>query len=332
MVAGIAAAVVLGLAGTALLHAGSARRSVAMLLLGIALALLALLLVLGATVSTVACPRGCEADHPHLHTALVIGVLGATTLFAVGLLMALWSGSTALLQDVPGFRWLRQPAEEEERDAVAIHADTRRLLLLLVVCIGFVAVSALTLVREPTSWWAWGAVLVFGAGGGFATYRMTTLGVLAGRPLVVVGHAGIEDKRFQLEVRWGEVARLELWEQYLPFGPVRSYLGIRTKAPVAEDPRLRRTLQAAMRIAATSASTSEPPELSLPLSELAVDPAGIVDVVRRYWHGPIAGLEIAREARVERNPWHRIATWSVGLVLAVGTFLLFLWIYALVGG
>src|SRR5204863_3551784 len=113
-------------------------------------------------------------------------------------------------------------------------------------------------------------------------------------------------------VRWDEVAMLELWEQYLPFGPARSYLGIRTKAfPPADAPRLRRTLQAAMRVVASTASTSEPPELSLPLSELAVDPAEIVANVRRYWDGPIQGLEIAREARAERNPWHRLATWSV---------------------
>ncbi|MFL5959845.1 MAG: hypothetical protein ACJ75G_06240 [Gaiellaceae bacterium] len=325
MVAGTVAAVILAAAGTLLLRAGGARRSAAMLLLGIAIALLAVLVFLAATVSTVSCPRGCKIDHPHLHSAFVIGVLAASALLVVGLVLALWSGSVAMLQHVPGFRWLRAPAEEQEGNAVAIRADTRRMLLLFVIDIAFVAVAGFTLVRHPDSVWAWAGEVVFGVGGCFAAYRLTTLGVLAGRPLLVLDEQGIRDNRFQLRVRWGEVAMLELWEQYLPFGPARSYLGIRTKSSPLEDrARLRGTLQAAMRVAASTASTSEPPELSLPLSELAVDPAGIIEIVRRYWDGPIGGLEIARGARAERNPWHRIAIWSAALVVAAGAFLLWL--------
>ena len=94
----------------------------------------------------------------------------------------------------------------------------------------------------------------------------------------MIGPAGIQDTRLRFTLPWDDVEGLELWEQYIPRGPARRYLGIRTKIdPMAGHPRVRATLQVAMRFAASSATTPEPPELSIPLTGLELDSGEIVD-------------------------------------------------------
>ena len=103
---------------------------------------------------------------------------------------------------------------------------------MLVLTTGFTAACVWAVSDDAGLGWAWLGLALFGGGGSFFAFRQLRLGLLRGRPALVLGPDGLWDRVTGIRVGWDEIEGLELWEMSVR-GSTQHWLGLWVRDPDA---------------------------------------------------------------------------------------------------
>jgi hypothetical protein len=221
----------------------------------------------------------------------------------------------AVLGQVAGYRV--KPAGEVE-----IRAHRVKSIAVIATSLVFTVVCAWSLIAEPRALIAWLGIALFGAGGAYFVSKQIRLGLLRGGAALVIGPDGLWDRVAGVRIRWEHVQELELWEYHVR-GTTQRFLGVRASPEAPAEPGALGSVLSDMVLGA------ERPRVNISRNLLAVTDEELVQLLRRYWHGPIRGGWT--EPGPRRSRLRRLLGWVGGwaLTFAVGIALTVVLVVAL---
>jgi hypothetical protein len=224
----------------------------------------------------------------------------------------------------PGFvgRCNCMAAWRETGAGVAIFAHRVKTILLTLLIVVFALVCTLIVIAEPTAWFGWFGVLLFGVGGAYAVFRWARGGAYTGKPLLLLDHEGLEDRQTGVRVRWDDVESVELLELHVR-GTTQRYLGLHVRDPEA--------IVGGVGTALLGLMPPGWPPVSISTSMLGTTTEELAGLVRRFYRGPVEGLDEEPDATAERpSRLRRLGRWAfdwaVGIAIAIPILALIVWL------
>jgi hypothetical protein len=211
---------------------------------------------------------------------------------------------------------------------IEVFAHRIKTLLVAAGIVLLAGVSVLATIADPTEWWTWVGTLLFGVGGFFWLRRYFRAGIFTGKPALVVRREGIHDRQSGMRLEWREVEGVELWEMSVR-GTTQRYLGLWVTEPDAVGRRLSsgvRLLSALNRIGQTGH-----PSFNISTTLLATTTEELAGLLRRFYDGPIDGVEGPIDTTPERRSRARrflawATDWAVAIAIAIGIVVLIVWL------
>jgi hypothetical protein len=182
---------------------------------------------------------------------------------------------------------------------IEIFAHRIKSWLLAASIFPLAGVSILAAIADPTELWAWLGTLLFGVGGFFWLRRYFRAGIFTGKPALVLGREGIHDRQSGMTLAWREVESIEIWELNVR-GSTQRFLGLWVPNPDAVRRRLPggvRLLSALDRIG----RTGHHPSFNISTTLLATTTEELAGLLRRFYDGPIDGVEGPIDTTPERR-------------------------------
>jgi hypothetical protein len=228
-----------------------------------------------------------------------------------------WPGNLpargAVVPDVASWR-------ENRAGEIEVQAHRWKTILMLLLAAVLAAGSVFAVVADPGAWLGWAGLALFGGGGLFFAWKQVRLGLLGGRPALVLGPDGLTDRVAGFHVAWSNVEALELWELHVR-GTTQRWLGVRVRDPEAVTEYV-----GPLGDALNDLVLPGRPPLNVSLNLLAPSTEELVALVRRFWRGEISGGGVLpagpRRSRARRFlGW--LGGWAITFALGIALVVVF---------